>query len=746
MNWLRRRYKKASPNYMMLPQELKKAHDVQKVFKELDEDGSNSLEITEIFNMFKANKIEIPIEKLRVLFKTVSNGESLNLEEFKAFVNDEEANRMFRQLMKEYKFKVDMMEREEDKPEFIPMSFNVMLNYLILKDKRESIHNKIESGEYANSEKLISKFKKLFSLPLATDQEIVKDKKAKTVQAKVEKIRQKTAFSHAIMRRASVVKQTKHRQILSSLGQKDGYNSSQEADDSDPRNSQRGLLEFKILDQLGQDHKRKSLDISGGSLSDESVDQRVQDTISNRIEEIIRDARTSGKKDANRYKRINDSKLAKRGQNYSSQSSLSRHSSAPHYSQSSTNVTPSRIVQDHSNFSESGLWGRGNGPSSESPKSPIFPLRHVGASKNQQTFSSTHGLNFPLDIGGAGGMGKDSISPTTLSPINGIPKVHKGAQMRGVGHIDFPVIAEMVPTHKPKRRIFASKSMVKTSELQHQRHSSLPDTNDESRPSANFELQYELSRSEKEIQKLKSKYSYLFKRDMQNAAMSVVADRFDRNGGRRNKPNALNELLQKKQPLQNPNTRQIHRRLNIDSIKDNVFKFNPKVMQKSVSPIFQNNQGFIKPGTSDLTTASSVSRRHNGGVDLPHPSSTKNITAMRLSSNSYAEGSLSNLKSKPGSSQLKRVKAMSSSSMIQRHAVIKSGESDLQCRTLDDEIESRSTNFGTTSVSTIPVELMSSINSSNVTNQKLQSSHSRSSVDRPFSKAADKVHAILNDK
>jgi len=93
-NWLKKRYtKNTSKNYLMLPEERKRNNDIKKVFNAFDEDKSGTLDVEEVYNMFKENGIEVPIARLQSLFRTVSKGDSLNLQEFKAFVESEEANK-----------------------------------------------------------------------------------------------------------------------------------------------------------------------------------------------------------------------------------------------------------------------------------------------------------------------------------------------------------------------------------------------------------------------------------------------------------------------------------------------------------------------------------------------------------------------------------------------------------------------------------------------------------------------------
>jgi hypothetical protein len=108
INWFRSRAAdKAKIQYLNNASELEQHQAIVKVFKKFDSDGNGELEVGELREMFMNNNIDISSEELVTLFSLVDeNGDGiLEINEFKEFALSEEANKHFRQIIYELRYK-----------------------------------------------------------------------------------------------------------------------------------------------------------------------------------------------------------------------------------------------------------------------------------------------------------------------------------------------------------------------------------------------------------------------------------------------------------------------------------------------------------------------------------------------------------------------------------------------------------------------------------------------------------------
>ena len=68
----------------MSDQEIKQNHVIECLFKNFDADGSGSLDIQEIIDLFKENQIRLDKETIKAMFQ----GEEFTLEKFKDINNN----------------------------------------------------------------------------------------------------------------------------------------------------------------------------------------------------------------------------------------------------------------------------------------------------------------------------------------------------------------------------------------------------------------------------------------------------------------------------------------------------------------------------------------------------------------------------------------------------------------------------------------------------------------------------------
>lgn len=95
MSWLKSRCEgKTQDFYLKSHSELWQELQLENLFKSFDEDGSNSLDVHELHDMFQSNGVDIKLEDCYQLFKFVDEDGSgfLSIDEFKLFLKSEGAN------------------------------------------------------------------------------------------------------------------------------------------------------------------------------------------------------------------------------------------------------------------------------------------------------------------------------------------------------------------------------------------------------------------------------------------------------------------------------------------------------------------------------------------------------------------------------------------------------------------------------------------------------------------------------
>jgi len=153
----------------------------------------------------------------------------------------------------------------EYSPEFVPMNFSVMLKYMILKEKRAKIHDHLEKNEgVEESDTVVRKFKKLFEMPLPTD-EAVEDKKH-------------------------------HKRRKEPRGSA-STSSSEESDDSEEFNEVEVAKTSRTVSPEGYHSAKPSMAMSAIG-SPKEVHKSLQQKMKSQIDRLILQARHNGKKTA----------------------------------------------------------------------------------------------------------------------------------------------------------------------------------------------------------------------------------------------------------------------------------------------------------------------------------------------------------------------------------------------------------------------------------------------------------------
>ena len=153
-----------NPKYFFDQKTFQKILKFKEIFLEFDEDQSRKMEIDEMVEMFNQNHIEATLEDLRNLFfkeKKVKKEDIMKLYlDFYQFMNFAlTKDQDFREFMREIKAKRKKNEKntgigdksknkeeDEDDNGYLPMNFNLMFDYFLMKGKERASIDEIEKG------------------------------------------------------------------------------------------------------------------------------------------------------------------------------------------------------------------------------------------------------------------------------------------------------------------------------------------------------------------------------------------------------------------------------------------------------------------------------------------------------------------------------------------------------------------------------------------------------------------------
>ena len=142
IKWFKIKRKTTNINYLNTYDEKRKLRELELLFQKFDEDGSGTLEMDELFNMFLYVGINIGYKNIITLFSQCDEKETnphpkkhLTLKEFQKLMLSEHTNAEFRKIMKEYRHKIreDEFSGFDVRSIFIPTDLNEMLSFLYRK-------------------------------------------------------------------------------------------------------------------------------------------------------------------------------------------------------------------------------------------------------------------------------------------------------------------------------------------------------------------------------------------------------------------------------------------------------------------------------------------------------------------------------------------------------------------------------------------------------------------------------------
>ena len=159
----REKYVNINPKYFFDQKTFQKILKFKEIFLEFDEDQSRKMEIDEMVEMFNQNHIKATLEDLRNLFfkdKKVKKEDIMKLYlDFYQFMNFAlTKGQDFRDFMREIKEKNKKKEKisgigegpkqedEEEDEGYLPMNFNLMFDYFLMKGKERASFEEIEKS------------------------------------------------------------------------------------------------------------------------------------------------------------------------------------------------------------------------------------------------------------------------------------------------------------------------------------------------------------------------------------------------------------------------------------------------------------------------------------------------------------------------------------------------------------------------------------------------------------------------
>ena len=136
-----------NPKYFFDTETFEKVLKLKEIFLEFDEDGSRKMEIDEMFTMFNQNNIFADISELVNLFfknKKTKKKDIMNLYlDFFQFMQfslhrDQDFRNFMRDIKHKYQTGIFKSASSKDENTYLPMSFNLILDYFIIKGKERS--------------------------------------------------------------------------------------------------------------------------------------------------------------------------------------------------------------------------------------------------------------------------------------------------------------------------------------------------------------------------------------------------------------------------------------------------------------------------------------------------------------------------------------------------------------------------------------------------------------------------------
>ncbi|CAD8205194.1 unnamed protein product [Paramecium pentaurelia] len=159
--WFKNRYfDKVKPQYLFYPEERRIQMELKQIFNVFDYNDSKTLDIAEMFLMFKHFGFDVSKNDLKVIYSYIDQDRdwALNYQEFKAFTENPSALKAFRNMMTKMQNTLQLNAIEN---KYIPLSVGAMLTHLSYMIRREQYINILCDKNIVDAEKKYEAFRNL---------------------------------------------------------------------------------------------------------------------------------------------------------------------------------------------------------------------------------------------------------------------------------------------------------------------------------------------------------------------------------------------------------------------------------------------------------------------------------------------------------------------------------------------------------------------------------------------------------
>ncbi|CDW84384.1 ef hand family protein [Stylonychia lemnae] len=143
--------------------------EIEEIFNSYDIGQKGQIEVSQLAIMFEENGVNVSEQDLRAIFNIVDDDKNgtLSLEEFKKFINSDDAQLKFRNIALQMRQRIEedyQMFRIAEK-QYLPLNFNKMLTYLFQKTVYRQTLKQLQSQDVQNKNTIndMHTFIKLFS-------------------------------------------------------------------------------------------------------------------------------------------------------------------------------------------------------------------------------------------------------------------------------------------------------------------------------------------------------------------------------------------------------------------------------------------------------------------------------------------------------------------------------------------------------------------------------------------------------
>ncbi|CAI2366245.1 unnamed protein product [Moneuplotes crassus] len=160
--WFKKRCKQTcKEQYLKSEVEIRQNKEIENIFNTFDRDGSGSLDMGEIHELFNSNGIEVSFAQVRQIFEVVDRdgSGSLTREEFVEAAKSEQMRDRFVEVMRRLREERRSQRDKKESDKYIPVRLEDMLQYLSMNIKRSNLLQSISESHMRSGEMCRNKAK-----------------------------------------------------------------------------------------------------------------------------------------------------------------------------------------------------------------------------------------------------------------------------------------------------------------------------------------------------------------------------------------------------------------------------------------------------------------------------------------------------------------------------------------------------------------------------------------------------------